>query len=54
MKHARDTRPNSGVAKSKDQTDRELPDLLTEAGLRPGRGIDDWLDWLIKRGEAGQ
>lgn len=62
MKHSRDTGtqtgtqtgPQTGMATSHDKQDRELPDLLSEAGIRPGRGIDDWLDWLTKRGQATQ
>lgn len=47
------TRKPSAPSPRQD-TRGETPDLLAEAGLRPGRGIDDWLDWVLKRSEANQ
>lgn len=56
MRHAQDRTPQrggNGHGIDTDTKDHTLGYLLAEAGLGPRRGIEDWLDWLAKKGEAG-
>ncbi|MBV7378618.1 hypothetical protein [Maritimibacter dapengensis] len=49
------TPPKTGAhANETDQRgDHDIPDMFADLGFGRRRGIEEWLDWLSKKGEAG-